>query len=37
MVEDGALNPYDPFVQKPFTAEQLARTVREALRRPTHQ
>jgi two-component system, cell cycle sensor histidine kinase and response regulator CckA len=37
MVDDGALNPNDPFVQKPFTAEQLTRTVREALERPTHQ
>ena len=37
MVNDGALDPNDPFVQKPFTAEQLNRTVREALARPTQQ
>lgn len=37
MVSDGALNPNDPFVQKPFTAEQLTKTIREALRRPTQQ
>lgn len=35
MVKDGALDPNDPFVQKPFTAEQLTRKVREALGRPT--
>jgi two-component system, cell cycle sensor histidine kinase and response regulator CckA len=37
MVTDGSLDPNDPFVQKPFTAEQLNRTVREALARPTQQ
>jgi len=37
MVDDGSLDPKDPFVQKPFTAEQLTRTVREALARPTQQ
>ncbi len=34
MVSDGALDPNDPFVQKPFTAEGLNRIVREALERP---
>jgi two-component system cell cycle sensor histidine kinase/response regulator CckA len=37
MIDDGALNPSDPFVQKPFTAEQLARKVREVLERPIQQ
>jgi CheY-like chemotaxis protein len=37
MVSDGALDPNDPFVQKPFTAEQLTRTVREALGRAIQQ
>jgi CheY-like chemotaxis protein len=37
MVDQGALGPKDPFVQKPFTAEQLTRKVREALARPTQQ
>ncbi|MEA2722963.1 MAG: hypothetical protein QOH59_734 [Gemmatimonadales bacterium] len=37
MVSDGALDPNDPFVQKPFTREQLSRIVREALARPTQQ
>ncbi|MEO8088838.1 MAG: response regulator [Gemmatimonadales bacterium] len=37
MVTDGALDPNDPFVQKPFTAQQLSRIVREALRRPPGQ
>lgn len=37
MVDDGALDPSDPFVQKPFTGEQLNRIVREALARPTRQ
>ncbi len=37
MVDEGALDPNDPFVQKPFTAEQLTRKVREALARPTQQ
>ena len=34
MVSDGALDPNDPFVQKPFTAEGLNRIVGEALERP---
>ncbi len=37
MMDDGALNPNDPFVQKPFTGEQLTRTMREALARPSQQ
>jgi len=37
MVNEGALNPNDPFVQKPFTAEQLTRKVREVLAQPTQQ
>lgn len=37
MVSDGALDPNVPFVQKPFTGEQLTRTVREALGRPIQQ
>jgi two-component system, cell cycle sensor histidine kinase and response regulator CckA len=37
MVNEGALNPSDPFVQKPFTAEQLTRKVREVLGRPAQQ
>ena len=37
MVDQGALGPKDPFVQKPFTAEQLTRKVREVLAWPTQQ
>jgi two-component system, cell cycle sensor histidine kinase and response regulator CckA len=37
MVSDGALDPKDPFLQKPFTGEQLTRTIREALGRPHRQ
>jgi hypothetical protein len=37
MVDEGALNPNDPFVQKPFNAEQLTRRVREVLARPAQQ
>ena len=37
MVDEGALDPSAPFVQKPFTAEQLARKVREVLARLTQQ
>lgn len=37
MVSEGALDPNDPFVQKPFTVEQLSKTVREALGRPIQQ
>jgi two-component system cell cycle sensor histidine kinase/response regulator CckA len=31
MVNEGALDPQQPFVQKPFTSEQLARKMRELL------
>lgn len=37
MVSDRALDPDVPFVQKPFTKEQLNRTVGEALGRPVQQ
>jgi CheY-like chemotaxis protein len=37
MVEEGALDPKAAFVQKPFTAEQLTRKVREMLARPSQQ
>jgi CheY-like chemotaxis protein len=37
MVNEGQLDPNDPFVQKPFTAEELSRKVRELLGRPTQQ
>jgi CheY-like chemotaxis protein len=37
MVDEGALGANDPFVQKPFTAEQLTRKVREVLARPVQQ
>jgi hypothetical protein len=31
MVNEGALDPSVPFIQKPFTSEQLGRRVRELL------
>jgi CheY-like chemotaxis protein len=31
MVNEGALDPSQPFIQKPFTSEQLGRKVRELL------
>jgi two-component system, cell cycle sensor histidine kinase and response regulator CckA len=31
MMDQGALDPRDPFIQKPFTSEQLGRKVRELL------
>ncbi len=37
MMNEGQLDPIDPFVQKPFTAEELGRKVRDALERPTQQ
>ena len=35
MVDEGALDPTSPFIQKPFTREQLARKVKEVLAIPT--
>jgi CheY-like chemotaxis protein len=37
MVNDGALDPSVPFIQKPFTSEQLGRRVRELLAQPPDQ
>jgi CheY-like chemotaxis protein len=37
MVNEGALEPSHPFIQKPFTSEQLGRRVRELLARPMEQ
>jgi two-component system cell cycle sensor histidine kinase/response regulator CckA len=37
MVDEGALDPTAPFMQKPFTKEQLARRVREMLAAPIEQ
>jgi two-component system, cell cycle sensor histidine kinase and response regulator CckA len=37
MVNDGALDPSVPFIQKPFTSEQLGRRVRELLEQPQAQ
>lgn len=37
MVNEGALNPDHPFIQKPFTSEQLGRKVRELLADPIEQ
>ena len=37
MVRDGALDPSHPFIQKPFTSEQLGRKVRELLTDPVEQ
>ena len=31
MMKEGALDPNVPFIQKPFTSEQLGRKVRELL------
>jgi hypothetical protein len=31
MVNEGALDPSHPFIQKPFTSDQLGRKVRELL------
>jgi CheY-like chemotaxis protein len=33
MVNEGALDPTQPFIQKPFTSEQLGRKIRELLAR----
>lgn len=37
MVQEGALDPTHPFVQKPFTSEQLVRRIRELLTEPIEQ
>lgn len=37
MVDEGELDPTSPFIQKPFTAEQLARKVRQLLAEPIEQ
>jgi DNA-binding NtrC family response regulator len=37
MVDEGALDPTSPFLQKPFTTEQLTRKVREMLVKPVEQ
>lgn len=37
MVSDGALDPSQPFLQKPFTGEQLLRKVRELFTSPMPQ
>jgi two-component system cell cycle sensor histidine kinase/response regulator CckA len=37
MVKEGALDPSHPFIQKPFTSEQLGRRVRELLAPPMEQ
>jgi two-component system cell cycle sensor histidine kinase/response regulator CckA len=37
MVKEGALDPSHPFIQKPFTSEQLGRRVREVLTHPMEQ
>jgi CheY-like chemotaxis protein len=37
MVREGTLDPSVPFIQKPFTSEQLGRRIRELLTRPPKQ
>ncbi|HEV7366772.1 MAG TPA: response regulator [Gemmatimonadales bacterium] len=37
MVNEGALDPSHPFIQKPFTSEQLGRRVRDLLASPQEQ
>jgi two-component system cell cycle sensor histidine kinase/response regulator CckA len=37
VVSEGAIDPTDPFIQKPFTEEQLGRKVRELLAEPIEQ
>jgi two-component system cell cycle sensor histidine kinase/response regulator CckA len=37
VVSEGAIEPTDPFIQKPFTEEQLGRKVRELLAGPIEQ
>ena len=36
IAKHGILEQYTPFVQKPFTTQQIAEAVRKALHRPTH-
>jgi hypothetical protein len=37
MVDQGDLDPRQPFIQKPFTSEQLGRRIRELLAPETEQ
>lgn len=37
IVDEGALDPISPFIQKPFTSEQLARKMRQLLAEPIEQ
>ena len=37
IIDEGALDPTSPFLQKPFTRDQLARKVKEVLSIPTDQ
>jgi two-component system, cell cycle sensor histidine kinase and response regulator CckA len=37
VVSEGAIAPTDPFIQKPFTEDQLGRKVRELLAGPIEQ
>jgi DNA-binding NtrC family response regulator len=37
IVDEGALDPASPFLQKPFTRDQLTRKVKEVLATPTDQ
>jgi CheY-like chemotaxis protein len=37
MIDEGALDPMNPFLQKPFTSEQLVRKVRELFTGPIEQ
>jgi two-component system, cell cycle sensor histidine kinase and response regulator CckA len=37
VVSEGAIHPTDPFIQKPFTEEQLGRRIRELLSNPIEQ
>lgn len=37
VVSEGSIGPTDPFIQKPFTEEQLGRRIRELLANPIEQ
>jgi two-component system cell cycle sensor histidine kinase/response regulator CckA len=37
VVSEGAIQPTDPFIQKPFTEEQLGRRIRQLLANPIEQ